>query len=154
MKKYFCLAVLLLFCLFSCQAGSSRFSRDSEGNLIIPTENYRLYKKHSACRFIEGKFLEVERNRYKNETELNDMLVFLKDGSVQVYLTNEVGIPKFDRFYEGMYCIENDTLFIEFFYPTHGGSKRYTSIMHKGTFTNDKLSLTWFKDIITLKKIE
>ena len=145
---------LSFFSLFGCQITGYRFLRDETGNLIIPKESYKLYKQLSSCKPIEGKFLEVERNRYKNETELNDMIIFYKDGKIKEYSANENGVPKFNRFSEGMYCVDGNKILIEFFYPTHSTSKTYTSIIHGGVINNNEIILKRFNDIITLKKME
>lgn len=96
---------LLLFILIGCSK-AHYFLKDKDGNLIIPKTSYKLYTKLSSCSFIEGTYLEVHRNRYKNESELNEMIVFYNDGSIKEFLANEQGVPKYNIFTEGVYCIE------------------------------------------------
>ena len=145
---------LSFFSLFGCQITGYRFLRDETGNLIIPKESYKLYKQLSSCKPIEGKFLEINRNREKNETEKSDLLVFHKNKQLKLYGSDKVGNPIFNNYVQGMYCVDGNKILIEFFYPTHGGSKTYTSIIHGGVINNNEIILKRFNDIITLKKME
>ncbi len=144
--------LLLLFILTGC-GKVYYFLKDKDGNIIIPKTSYKLYTKLSSCSFIEGTYLEIQRNRYKNEDELNDMIVFYNNGNIKEFLANEQGIPKYDIFTEGVYCIEGNKIYIESFYPVNAFGKSFTPIILEGIIKDDKIILTQFRDIIVLKKI-
>ena len=145
--------LLLLFILTRCSK-VYYFSKDKDGNLIIPKTSYRLYTKLSSCGFIEGTYLEIHRNRYKNDNELNEMVVFYNDGSIKEFLANEQGVSKYNIFTEGVYCIEGNKIYIESFYPINALGKSFTPIILEGIIKDDKIILTQFRDVIVLKKID
>jgi len=142
---------LLLLILIGC-GKAYYFLKDKDGNLIIPKTSYKLYTKLSSCSSIEGTYLEVHRNRYKNESELNEMIVFYNDGSIKEFLANEQGVPKYNTFTEGVYCIEGNKIYIESFYPVNALGRSFTPIILEGTIKDDKIILTQFRDVVVLKK--
>ena len=144
---------LLLFMLIGC-GKAYYFLKDKDGNLIIPKTSYKLYTKLSSCSSIEGTYLEVHRNRYKNESEPNEMIVFYNDGSIKEFLANEQGVPKYNTFTEGVYCIEGNKIYIESFYPVNALGRSFTPIILEGTIKDDEIILTQFRDVIVLKKID
>ena len=144
---------LLLFILIGC-GKAYYFLKDKDGNLIIPKTSYKLYTKLSSCSSIEGTYLEVHRNRYKNESELNEMIVFYNDGSIKEFLANEQGVPKYNIFTEGVYCIEGNKIYIESFYPVNALGRSFIPIILEGTIKDDEIILTQFRDVIVLKKID
>ena len=143
----------MLFILIGC-GKAYYFLKDKDGNLIIPKTSYKLYTKLSSCSSIEGTYLEVHRNRYKNENEPNEMIVFYNDGSIKEFLANEQGVPKYNIFTEGVYCIEGNKIYIESFYPVNTLGRSFTPIILEGTIKDDEIILTEFRDVIVLKKID
>ena len=137
--------------MFGCQSLGNRYNRDINGTIQIPLGDYKLSQKKN-CKYFAKKYIEINRNRYTNEDELLSFYRFNDDGTFKLNFLKKDGTQKFksEGYTPGMYCIENDKIYIEIFYPTYAGSHFYSSIVHEGQIDENLIKLSEFKDIVTL----